>query len=204
VLEFNICNKIGLAGLRVDVTSFIRLTYDLLEQSMIVIRIKTNSGETKDEYAMSLELLRKRCFVFISDMMVNRSAQRYQQCPSLWIDGYGTVLGTDDHFIDSSQHRGYVSNSHAKVNDTELLKTGLEYAKDLERRPAPMRPARNRMYMVEAKSDNATELQTRSMPHYPHPNQALRECDDLHSMWVSLKDLDWPSERDRQLWEGMN
>jgi hypothetical protein len=207
-LDFNIRRpvspKLGLADLRVNVTSFIRLTYHLLARSMIVIRIKTKEGGIKDEYAISLETLRQRCFVFISEMMLNRPAQSHQQCPSLWINGYGTVLGTDDHFIDSSPHGDYVSNPHAKVNETELLKIGLEYAQDLERRPAPMRPARNNRYTGEAKSDNATVLQTMRMPHYPQLNLALRECDDLHSMWISLKDLDWLSERDLKFWENMN
>jgi hypothetical protein len=42
------------------------------------------------------------------------------------------------------------------------------------------------------------------MPHYPQLNLALRECDDLHSMWISLKDLDWLSERDLKYWKNMN
>jgi hypothetical protein len=33
--------------------------------------MKTNAGNTTDEYATSLETLRKRCFIFGSGMMKN-------------------------------------------------------------------------------------------------------------------------------------
>jgi hypothetical protein len=59
--------------------------------------MKTNAGDTTDEYATSLETLRKRCFVFGSEMMKNFPAQIYRPCPALWIDGYGTVLGAGQY-----------------------------------------------------------------------------------------------------------
>jgi hypothetical protein len=203
-LEFEIRRpvspKLGLAGLRVNVTSFIRLTYDLLPQSMVVIRIKTNEGGIKDEYAISLATLRQRCFVFISELMVNRSAQSYQPCPELWIDGYGTVLEAGGSSNDASQHGGYYSNSYAKLDDTDLLEIGREYATNLERRPAPMLPAISYTESSEDKSPNAVRLQRWKFQGGRKSNQALRECDDLCSMWISLKDLDWPDEQGHDAW----
>jgi hypothetical protein len=201
-LDFDIPRpKLGLADLRVNVTSFIRLTYHLLAQSMIVVRIKTKEGGIKVEYAISLETLRQRCFVFISEMVVNRSAQNYQPCPELWINGYGTVLEAGGSSNEASQHGRYHSNSYAELDHTDLLGMGREYATKLERRPAPMLPVIIHTPTPEYKSPNAVRLQRWRFSRGRKPNQALRECDDLRSMWISLKDLDWSDEQGHDVWD---
>jgi hypothetical protein len=199
-LNFNIEHSTALADIQVDVTNFIRLTYDLLPQSMVLICIKTNHGEIRDEHAVSLEDIRKRCFLYISEIMENFPLQSCQKCPELWINGYGTVLGAFDQFIDLSQQGGYRSNSYAKLDDTDLLEIGREYATNLERRPAPMLPAISYTSTSENKSPNAVRLQRWAFPCGRKPNQALRECDDLRSMWISLKGLDWFEQR-HDIWD---
>jgi hypothetical protein len=191
VLGFDAEHDTGLVDLRIEITSFIRLTYDLLAQSIILICIKTRGSESKHEHAVSLETIRKRCFLFISKIMESCPAKRYQQCPQLWINGYGTVLGAVEQGIDSSQHGAIQVNPHANLDDTDLSNIGCNYATTLERRLWPIRPTLKRLFKDSGEVNNVVKLQEYHFHQGRRINHALRECEDLGSMWISLKDLDW-------------
>jgi hypothetical protein len=206
-LDFDTADGIGLADLRINIVSFIRLTYTLLAQSKIVVRMKTNAGVTTDEYATSLETLRKRCFVFGSEMMKNFPAQAYRPCPALWIDGYGTVLGAGEYPNDSSQHTGLTLNPHAQLSDKEVSNIGHDYAISMGKRPASMESSAK--YRWPRYGDNnatpiipyATRIQYLRRGRWVH--QTLRSCDSMISMWMSLKDLDWTEEWDGDAWDDL-
>jgi hypothetical protein len=206
-LEFDTADGIGLEDLRINIMSFIRLTYTLLAQSIVVVRIKTHAGDTTDEYATSLETLRKRCFVFGSEMMKDFPAQSCRPCPALWIDGYGTVLGASEYSNNSSQHIGLTLNPHARLSDTEVSNIGRDFATSMEKRPAPTNSSmkycwsRYEHRSAPFRIPYATMIQDTRRGR--RANYALRKCDDLRSMWMSLKDLDWTEEQDGDIWDDL-
>jgi hypothetical protein len=95
VLIFNTTHDVGLASIRVNVTTFLALTYSLTAQSLVLFRIKTETGKI-EEHTITLETIRKGCFDLLTEMLRNDSAQSDKMCPELWIDCYGTVVEAID------------------------------------------------------------------------------------------------------------
>jgi hypothetical protein len=175
VLDFTIRYDSRPIELRVNMTNFIRVTFELCTRSLITFRVERKIGGARDESTINLQKLRKRCFLLLSHIM--------KIDPGLWVNGYGEIVeacdavSTSDHF--------YIINPHANLSDIDVRRVGLANAEALEERSAPK-------YQTMIYGSSSKKM--RSV--YAKLNYALRKQDTLRAMWVSLKDLDWAQNDD--------
>jgi hypothetical protein len=89
-------------------------------------------------------------------------------------------------------------NPYARLSNTEVSKVGRDYAISMEKRSAPI-DSSTKYCWLRYEDENATpSIPDATMIQEPRrgrrANQALRRCDNMHWMWMSLKDLDWTEE----------
>jgi hypothetical protein len=87
---------------------------------------------------------------------------------------------------------------YARLSNTEVSKVGRDYAVSMEKRSAPI-DSSTKYFWLRYEDENATpSITDATMIQEPRrgrgADQALRKCDNMHWMWMSLKDLDWTEE----------
>lgn len=95
VLKANLATLAILAELRVEATSFIRLTYKLRSYSQLHFELRSTGKDGLEEcqnHVTTLPLLRKRLFVLISSIMEDYSWRKDDDCLEIGINGYGQII----------------------------------------------------------------------------------------------------------------
>ena len=115
----------GLADIRIDITEFIRITYKLKARSVIHFRLKRTEESTDYEadYIITLEDLRKKCFLLISPVLERHQLRANVTCPEIWINGLGAAV-EGRYGQPMWVHGKTVLNTHMNLgNDATLLNT---------------------------------------------------------------------------------
>jgi hypothetical protein len=95
VLKVTLATLATLAELRIETTSLIRLMYKLRPYGLLRFELRSTREDGLEEcsnHATTLLLLRKRIFVFISGIMEDYPWRKDDDCPEIWVNGYGQIV----------------------------------------------------------------------------------------------------------------
>ncbi|KAH5328891.1 hypothetical protein HBI82_026600 [Parastagonospora nodorum] len=183
VLKAILASPATLAELRIEITSFVRLTYTLLPYSLLRFELRStekDGSEGCQNHVTTLLLLRKRLFIFISSIMEDYPGRRNDDCPEFWINGYGQIIeATYPGICDRAPQSIVNRDSDMAVDKLELL--GETYIKSLEDQISPKNGSGALCDFVSFRS------------LWSERNNALNESASLESMWKSLFCQDWPT-----------
>ncbi|OSS52947.1 hypothetical protein B5807_01903 [Epicoccum nigrum] len=175
LLNFNAPNT-SLASLRINVVSFIRLTYFMNKNTTVrIISRSAGASICADEaYEIKLQTLRRRCFVLLSAMLLHKPTRASLPAPDIWIDGTGIPIEVAWSVPKAGRLR---RGSDFPLDAAALCETGADY-------------------IAEITSTQKTD----SWPRAAVLNCGIR-CDSLKtntslmSMWLSLRAFDWIVDR---------
>ncbi|KAH7086067.1 hypothetical protein BKA63DRAFT_549058 [Paraphoma chrysanthemicola] len=159
-----VCGMAILVSLSINVTEFLRLTYRMGPSTHVVCSLSADFAGTVIEVRHSCKLaeLRRRCFVFLSWLIVGYPETHIHPCPRIWIDGEMRVVEANWTL---GGNKAY--NPYQRTDDTQIFALGMQYVGIIENRQDPW------------KSSSA------------HQNNVIMESNTLLAMWKSLRDRDW-------------
>jgi hypothetical protein len=168
VLSFNPPSSKPQMEVRVDIVNFIRLTYELHPQTVVRMAVihEVNGSRHTEEPSVSLEELRKDCFLLISVLLEQQPHRAGQNSPEIWINGEGHVIEAIYPRSDTVD-QVTIPNPHTSLGSEENTTIGLQYASTLDVRHRP----KGRLREIDIGS------------RYRRHNNALNENSSLRSTW---------------------
>jgi hypothetical protein len=156
------------------------LTYELHPQTVVrlVVAYEVNASRHVEERSVSLEELRRDCFLLISAILERQPHRAGQDCPEIWINGEGHVIEAIYPRSDTVD-QDIIANSYTSLGSEEKTTVGLQYASSLDVRHR----SKGRLRAISFGR------------RYQRHNNALNENSSLRSMWESLCDFDWPEPK---------
>lgn len=79
-----------LTGLRINILSFLRLTYSMASNTFV--RISVGYPRAIEAHDIKLQTLRRRCFILLSSTMLQTPDLAQRSAPEIWIDGIGAPI----------------------------------------------------------------------------------------------------------------
>jgi hypothetical protein len=151
----------------VNLADSIRLTNRMYLHTMVSISVWTimNGKAHESTIPVSLILLRRKCFVFLSWIMKNYPHRQLSPCPQLWFNGRGRLF--EAVYLPNGASSGEtITNPMPASDDTQLHALGMQCVTLLE----PHDP-------LEA--------------GWARSNRILETDNSLYTMWKGLRDRDW-------------
>lgn len=175
VLNFN-SPDLNLASLRINIQSFIRLTYAMNKNT--IVRFSIGSTEAtrcpEEVYEIGLQTLRRRCFILLSLMLLQKPSYGSFLAPEIWIDGTGTPIEVAWSVPKAGR---IIRGPDHPLDPTALRTTGLEYVKD-----------------ISGLLGDGFCLPWPEANYSPCRQYRLIRGPSLRSMWLSLRFFDWGND----------
>jgi hypothetical protein len=171
LLNFN-APHMSLAGLRINVVSFIRLTYYMNKNTTVRIipRLAEESDCADEAYEIKLQTLRRRCFVLLSAMLLQKPTYAGLPAPDIWIDGTGIPI----EVAWPGPKAGHIRRgSDFPLNAAALRETGVDYITEI------------------TSTRNTDSWPPAALTHYGARCDSIKTSTSLMSMWLSLRAFDW-------------
>jgi hypothetical protein len=119
-----------LAGLRINVKTFIHETYCMDKNTLVRISMGSTEARacTDEAYEIDLQSLRRRCFILLSVMLLQQPGSAHFAAPDIWIDGTGNPIE-----IVAPKAGRLKRGSDFPLTATALQTAGIDYIKKISR-----------------------------------------------------------------------
>ncbi|KAH4935443.1 hypothetical protein HBI25_004650 [Parastagonospora nodorum] len=186
VLKVTLATLATLAELRIEITGLIRLTYKLRPYCLLRFELRSTREDGLEEcsnHATTLLLLRKTLFVFISGIMEDYPWRKDDDCPEIWVNGYGQIVeATYPGVCDKGPQSVVNKDLDMAIDALELL--GETYIKSLK----------NQVFSKTRSGAPRRFVSLRSS--WPERSNALNESASMKAFWKSLYHQDWSKGSD--------